>query len=220
MGMKERIFELTTRKWYPVAAGAASVAIGCIAGTVADIVYRKVAVDPEDEYKEMLEDFRYAEKIELKNRILSKADNIESEDTDGDVKPLISTNFEKKPLVDYTKFSKSNSEKEASDDKTENEDVVPTPATVISEEEFVRASGNLDGYTTAIGTWFAQERILAGWNDKLEVKDPEESIGMEAVRLLDDGQASVHVRNTALKVLFEIVLSEFSYEDALEESAS
>lgn len=107
-------------------------------------------------------------------------------------------------LVDYTKFSKADA---AEPGNVPAEDLPGVE--IISQEEFVKRTGNLDGFVTATGTWFSQEGILAGWNEDLVEKDPASTVGEKAIEKFEDPTVdAVYVRNDVLKVLFEIVRSD------------
>lgn len=118
-------------------------------------------------------------------------------------------------LVDYTKFYEGGKAKHG-DAKTET-----SPTEVISEEEFVKRTGNLDGYASVTGTWFEEDGVLAGWDDQLEVKDVDTTIGREALAMFDDDDIqAIYVRNDLLEVLYEIVRGEGSYDAAKAEADS
>ena len=134
--------------------------------------------------------------------------------------PEVSSAFRKpdiSQLVDYTKFYPETGTDTDGDAEAEQHQPKPQGASaveIISEEEFVAATGNDDGYVTATGTFFPDDRILAGWNDKSEPKDVKETIGEEAVALFEDESVdAVYVRNTVLKVLYEVVRGNGLYED-------
>lgn len=112
-------------------------------------------------------------------------------------------------LVDYTKYSND----DADGNHVPVSDTNELPGVeIISEEEFVKRTGNLDGYVTATGTWFSQEGILAGWNEDLVEKDPASTVGEKVVEMFEDPTVdAVYVRNDVLKVLFEIVRSDSSF---------
>lgn len=138
-------------------------------------------------------------------------------------KAQVSPAFEKPDisnLTDYTKFfrgSGSDGDGDRAAAKMEGEEVEEKDASVfeiISEEEFVAAAGNPDGYVTATGTYFVEDGILAGWNESLEPKEVGKTVGSAAIgKFADDPDVdAVYVRNTALKVLYEVVRGEGSYE--------
>jgi hypothetical protein len=126
-------------------------------------------------------------------------------------------------LVDYTKFS-SPVEKVLTENgkpvsETEPQNVnAPSVFEIISVEEFLKGTGNDDGYTSVVGTWFQNDGVLAGWNEQMEEKDPRSTIGEEALAILEDPDIkAVYVKNTHLKVLFEILKSDDSIEDVIRE---
>lgn len=124
-----------------------------------------------------------------------------------------------KDYVDYTKFAKEYSDKNANEIPKEIIDDAPEFISVITEEEFVRDSGNLDGFVSVTGTYFTQDKVLAGWDDEIGEKDIEETIGWKAVRTFDDPSAkAVYVKNDLMKVLYEIVRCDDPYDDAVQES--
>lgn len=139
------------------------------------------------------------------------------------VKPDISK------MVDYTKYS--DIAKRYSDDETKAGKIVmpddeDAPEAydddrfeLIDEAEFVKEIGNLDGYVSATGTYFVQDRVLAGWNEDLVEKDISNTVGWRAISMFDSPDVkAVYVRNHELKVLYEIVRCDETMESAIEES--
>lgn len=126
-------------------------------------------------------------------------------------------------LIDYTKFSHKDEEVvsengKAVTDEDPQEVNAPTVFEIISVDEFLKGTGNGDGYTSVVGTWFPQDGVLAGWNEQMEEKDPRSTIGEEAIAMFDDPEVDlVYVRNTHLKVLFEIMKSNYSFDEVVDE---
>ena len=130
--------------------------------------------------------------------------------------------FEKPPMssmVDYSKFYGSDQDGDhANVPKTVEEMVKDLPGVeIISEEDFVKGTGNLmDGYVSVTGTYFTQEKILAGWDSELEERDIETSVGFKAISLFEDPNVkAVYVRNEVLKVLYEILRCNDPYEETV-----
>lgn len=126
-------------------------------------------------------------------------------------------------LVDYTKFSRkgeavvTENGKPVTDEEPQEVNA-PTVFEIISVDDFLKETGNGDGYTSVVGTWFPQDGILAGWNENMEEKDPRSTIGEEALAMFDDPEVDlVYVRNTHLKVLFEIMKSSYSFDEVVDE---
>lgn len=120
---------------------------------------------------------------------------------------LFPEEYKKPPLTDYTKFHKAPVvELESSERK---------PIFQITKEEYLSVDNK--EYTKADGTFFA-DGILAGWNDKLDIKDPLDTIGEESVSILsEDGVDGIYVRNDILKIDYQITKSESSYDEAVAE---
>lgn len=129
-------------------------------------------------------------------------------------------------LVDYTKYS--DKAKAYSADK--DGDVVPVEfpddtdapeaddprMEIIDEQEFMKATGNMDGYVSVTCGYFTQDGILAGWDEDMDEKDIGETVGWRAVRMFDSPDVkAVYVRNTHLKVLYEVVRYDDAYEEVL-----
>ena len=205
---------------------AVSVGLGVAVGIAVDRVLEwrrgKKALEALYDYsypEEENEDWEEREYLEIPEGV-----NVVGADTDGDRDILPSTNPDRasgplyrKPdlseMVDYTKFSKKDKKEVA-----EQEDETAAYVHLISEEEFVRGTGNLDGYVSVTGTWFAQDHILAGWDSDLSEKDPSSTIGEKAVEKFEDPEIkAVYVRNDILKVLFEVVRSDDLFDLAYHE---
>jgi hypothetical protein len=117
--------------------------------------------------------------------------------------------------IDYTKFGGYTKEVETPTDEPSH------GVELISAEEFVKGTGNLDGYASVTGTYFTKDGILAGWNDELEEKIPEEHVGMAVLEKFDDPSVeSVYVRNDVDKVLFEIIRCDEPFDSARAEAES
>lgn len=113
-------------------------------------------------------------------------------------------------LVDYAKYFDGEAGKDA-DDHGDSDFI-----RIITEEEFLKGTGNEDGYISVVGTWFPEDGVLAGWNEDLAKKDVSKTIGIEAVELLREEDAkAVYVSNEKEKVLYEIVKGIGSFEDAV-----
>lgn len=189
---------------YAAIAAAASVGVGILAGTLVEVISSRMEAedDCEDEYLPDIPEGINEEYVE-----------IPVDDLDYEPKGRPSTDKPSlKELIDYGKYY-------TVDEQPVEVGAEEIPAVrVISSEEFVKATGNLDGYVTVTGTWFADDGVLAGWDDELESKKVSETIGKAAVMEFDDPEVdAVYVRNDLLKVLYEIVRGEGSYEAAVEE---
>ena len=138
-------------------------------------------------------------------------------------KRKVSPSFEKpdiSKMVDYTKFFPRdvtevisvNGQPVGKAEEGEHEEEDHTMLDIISEDEFVKLSGNLDGYVTATGTFFPDNGVLAGWNDSLEPKDIATTIGDKAAAMFEDESVgAVYVRNKQLKVLYEVIRGDGLY---------
>lgn len=182
---------------------AASAAAGLAAGTLAAFVRRK------------LEERRNADEFE---RTMAARDEYSTIPPCWDIPEGVNVVDEDDLVlrpVDYTAYSKHGQKEEA-------EEPVDDGIEVISEEEFVRGTGNLlDGYVSVTGTYFANEKLLAGWDDALDERDVASTVGAEAIsKLEEDGVDAVYVKNERLKVLYEIVKSNEEYEVAAREALS
>ena len=193
-------------KWVLKTAGI-SVAVGIAAGVAAEKI---ISWKKRRDYDDALDDYNTFE-----DEWPDIPEGI-NEDDDVEDARLAHPEMYSKPdlskLVDYTKYSKT-------DDGKEEEATELPGVEIISEEEFVRRTGNLDGYVSVTGTWFSQEGILAGWDSDLDEKDPSVTVGEKTVELFEDPEIeAVYVRNDILKVLFEIVRSNDPYELAMQEA--
>lgn len=196
---------------YWVGAVSAAVVTGTAIGVLVELVDAKVRKIREErifeEYEELSETYVQQEDEavdfgEYEDVVVSPAFN----------KPDISQ------LTDYTKFHRNGPTPPEGTDKEGPEETESSVFEIISEKDFVRMTGNLDGYASVTGTWFPQDEVLAGWDNDLEPKDPAATIGEEAVRIFDDPEVkAVYVRNTADKVLFEIVRCDDKFQTSSEE---
>lgn len=189
----------------------AAIAFGALCGVVADLVYSKVKGVKDDDVE--------TESTDEEESSEDEEDRYSDEDEEQE-RPQVSFAFKKPSLeeyVDYTKFARSYKDEEESEEDFEER---PSMIHIITEEEFVRDSGSPEGYASAVGMWFPEEKILAGWNDSLEEKVPAQTIGEEALDILEKGAQAVYVRNDLLKVLYEIVKAEDSWEEAVLDAAS
>lgn len=194
---------------YVAVTAAASVAVGIVAGIIADRILKggEACTDDgwtnEDGEPDILTEDDYELDIpEGVNEVNRGVPSFE----------LQKPNLE--DMVDYTRFYEH---KTGKDDEDGAGDGVAS-VHVISEEEFVKGTGNLDGYASVTGTWFHDDGILAGWDESLEVKDVSATVGSSALTAFEDPEVdAVYVRNDILNVLYEIVRGEGSYENAVAE---
>lgn len=203
-----KLARVTSSKWYWPAVAAVSAFAGIGVGILVDrLTAGEEGEDPVD-VEEPGKPVVVSERSSIEEAEVSSAFR----------KPDISTICRpNSQLVDYTKFYPEKGTDTDGDAEAEQHQPKPQGASaveIISEEEFVAATGNDDGYVTATGTFFPDDRILAGWNDKSEPKDVNETIGEEAAALFEDESVdAVYVRNTVLKVLYEVVRGNGLYED-------
>ena len=126
-------------------------------------------------------------------------------------------------MVDYTKFysnvpeGESGEEELEESEKGDDEEDLDNPSfVIISEQEYMNTSA---GTVKADGTYFTQDKLLAGWNESLAEKDISSTIGWKAVHAFDDPAVrSVYVRNLDLMVDYEIVRCDDPFEDVLQET--
>ena len=129
-------------------------------------------------------------------------------------------------LVDYTKYSDKakaySADKDGDVPPNEFPDDADAPEAddprmeIIDEQEFMKATGNMDGYVSVTCGYFTQDGILAGWDEDMDEKDIGETVGWRAVRMFDSPDVkAVYVRNTHLKVLYEVVRYDDAYEEVL-----
>lgn len=227
---------LARSKAYPIVCIGVGVGIGALVGAGVELVSRRLK---ERKYEEAMDEYYPMPDIPEGVNVVEDIDDYDDSrediwgvDSDGDVKTVSNGIFSKplpddflnrkrdvEKMVDYTKYS---SDKNQNDAKVPKEEEEPAPGKdafeMIDSDEFVKAMGNQDGYACCTGTYFADDRILAGWNEKLEEKDASKTIGEDAVKALQEGMTSVYVRNTLLKVLFEVIRSDSSFAEAVEDS--
>ena len=202
-------------KWLLRTAGI-SLAAGVAAGFAADrIISWKTAGDAWDALEEYSGE--EGEWPDIPDGVNEESGWVEITEDPYGRSPRVQESMYSKPdlskLVDYTGFSKKDG------DGGEHKAADLPGVEIISEEEFVRGTGNLDGYVSVTGTWFAGECVLAGWDSDLDIKDPAATVGEKAVEMFEDPEIkAVYVRNDVLKVLFEIVRSEEAYDLAVEEA--
>lgn len=213
---------------------AASLVSGVVIGTVTEIAIAKwnkrheeaCYGDLEDEWEDDDGYYSYDEEpspeipegVNMVNDVVDKVVNDKMF-----VKPDISK------MIDYTKYSDA-ARKYGAEDVNFANVVMPDDEDapeaydddrfeLIDEQEFVKEVGNLNGYVSATGTYFVQDRVLAGWNEDLVEKDISNTVGWRAVRMFDEPDVkAVYVKNHELKVLYEIVRSDDTMESAIEES--
>lgn len=200
-------------KWVLKTAGV-SLGAGVAAGMIADrIIFWKKNREEWDDFEDYISDYvsegegDWPDIPEGVNENAPVAVPVSTEPPELYQKPDLSK------LVDYTNFSRGS-------DHDGDAGVPDLPGVeIISSDEFVKGTGNLDGYVSVTGTWFAQDNILAGWDSDLEEKDPASTVGEKTVELFEDPDVeAVYVKNDVLKVLFEIVRSNDPYELAVQEA--
>lgn len=146
----------------------------------------------------------------------------EAEDTD----KIVSSKYEKPDIVDYTKYSKlvndcieglSKRDETEKADAEESEELEDNPAcSFISETEYLDTVAK---FAKADATYFTQDRVLAGWNEDLLVRDIPTTVGWKAIKMFDDPSVkSVYVRNSDLKVDYEIVRCDDLFDDVVQEA--
>lgn len=227
--IKQAFTRLARSKAYPIVCIGVGVGIGALTGTAVELVTRHLK---ERKYEEALDEYYPIPEIPEGVNVVEE-DSYSETNSDGDVKKVNNELFSKplpddflnrkrdvEKMVDYTKYSSP--EKNRNDSEMPKDGEEPAPGKdafeMIDSDEFVKAMGNQDGYACCTGTYFADDRILAGWNEKLEEKDASKTIGEDAVKALQEGMSSVYVRNTQLKVLFEVIRSDSSFAEAVEDS--
>lgn len=160
----------------------------------------------------------------------------EEAEFDGYERVIVNEEYSKPSLVDYTKFfmgDKKEVERSAeatsipsetlpevppAENEIDSEQEISSPSFIISEKDYLDTS--LPGYAKADGTFFTEDDILAGWNDKLNIQDPRRTIGEDIFKMMKDGNwNTVYVRNPELKVDYQITKTDSSYDDAVAELA-
>lgn len=156
--------------------------------------------------------------------------NEEEDDLEADeeslmyVDRIVSEKYEKPDIVDYTKYSKVVSsvlegmaETADGDGDRPVEDFEGNPAcSIITENEYLDTANQ---FVKADATYFTKDQILAGWNEDLISRDISSTVGQEAIKAFDDPSVmSVYVRNTDLKVDYEIVRCDDLFDDVVQET--
>lgn len=212
MGFKETFAKFAASKAYVPVVAFASTAIGTCVGILTDkFIFSK---------QEIVEDF-YEEEYQNTLEIPEGVNLVEdlNKKMDEEAKKL----FVKPDLnqyVDYTRYqdlTKNYNNADIPKDVPEepDSDVIH----IIDESEFVKETGNEDGYVSVTASYFTQEKLLAGWNEDLVEREPSETVGTKAIEMFDDPSVkAVYVRNDILKVLYEIVRCDDPYEQALAEA--
>ena len=211
--------ELTKEVKTMLTAGAVGIASGVVVGVIVD----KIASKKERHVDEppMHEDPDF-DGDRVDHRVIVSTSGYAD---DGEPVPVIAQAFEKpdiSQMVDYTKFSKKTVYGVVEKPEEKGEPGVepegkPSYIEIISEEEFLHATGNEDGYISVVGTWFPEGKVLAGWNEELQLKNVDDTVGWDVISAFDDEETrAVYVRNTNLKVLYEIVRGSGTYEDSAE----
>ncbi len=216
MGFKESFVKFAASKAYAPVVALASVGIGTAVGFLSDkFIFSKVEDEENgndiDDWDEEPEEYDLPDIPDGVNEVEDLKSKMDNETNKLFVKPDLNN------YIDYTKYQ----------DLTKNystdvpkEEPVEEFIHVIDEEEFVKETGNEDGYVSVTASYFTQEKILAGWNDDLIEREPSETVGEKSLELFDDPSVkAVYVRNDSLKVLYEIVRCDDSYESALMEAA-
>ena len=199
---------IPAKRGYYAAAAVAAIAAGVGVGFLVDRLCREKTA--EERFEEIKDELGFVE-VPVEETLRPR----------GNMK--VSPSFEKPDIsnmVDYTKFFPRdvtevisvNGQPVGKAEEGEHEEEDHTMLDIISEEEFVKLSGNLDGYVTATGTFFPDNGVLAGWNDSLEPKDIATTIGDKAAAMFEDESVgAVYVRNKQLKVLYEVIRGDGLY---------
>ncbi len=156
--------------------------------------------------------------------------NEEEDDLEADEEPftygdrIVSEKYEKPDIVDYTKYSKvvasvleGMTETADGDGDRPVEDFEDNPAcSIITEKEYLDTTNQ---FAKADATYFTKDQILAGWNEDLISRDISSTVGQKAIKAFDDPSVmSVYVRNTDLKVDYEIVRCDDLFDDVVQET--
>lgn len=211
MGFKESFAKFAASKAYVPVVALTSAGIGVVVGFLSDKFIFSKKENDEDGMEEEYEEYDLPDIPEGVNEVDDLNRKMDEEASKLFVKPDLNK------YIDYTKYQ----------DLTKNystdvpkEEMVESPIHIIDEEEFVKETGNEDGYVSVTASYFTQEKILAGWNDDLIEREPSETVGEKSLEQFDDPSVkAVYVRNDSLKVLYEIVRCDDSYESALMEAA-
>ena len=212
--------ELTNEVKMMLTAGAVGITSGIVVGVIVDKITSKDERHSDELPMHEDPDFDGGR---VDQRIIVSTNGYVD---DGEQVPVVTQAFEKpdiSQMVDYTKFSKKTVYGVVEKPEEKGEPVVeqegkPSYIEIISKEEFLHATGNEDGYISVVGTWFPEDRVLAGWNEELQLKSVDDTVGWDVISAFDDEETgAVYVRNTKLKVLYEIVRGSGTYEDAAAE---
>ena len=153
--------------------------------------------------------------------------NEEEDDLEADEEPLmyvdriVSEKYEKPDIVDYTKYSKVVASVLEGMAETADGDgdrpIEGNPAcSIITEKEYLDTANQ---FAKADATYFTKDQILAGWNEDLISRDISSTVGQEAIKTFDDPSVmSVYVRNTDLKVDYEIVRCDDLFDNVVQET--
>lgn len=219
---------------------AASVVSGALIGTATELIVTKWKQRHEEAcYDETDEDwsdenggyYLYDDEDEDEDDslVIPKGVNVVDDVVDKVVNDKMFVKPDISKMIDYTKYSdvaKTYGAKDPEpahivmpDDEDAPEAYDDDRFELIDEQEFVKEVGNLNGYVSATGTYFVQDKVLAGWNEDLVEKDISNTVGWRAIAMFDEPDVkAVYVKNHELKVLYEIVRSDDTMESAIEES--
>lgn len=215
---------------------AAAVASGLVVGTVTELAIAKwkkchdeACTDDGEPDEDWEEDGYYSYDMEASSPEIPEGVNMVGDIVDKVVNDKMFVKPDISKMIDYTKYSDiargyGESESEPAkivmpDDEDAPEAYDDDRFELIDEQEFVREVGNLNGFVSATGTYFVQDKALAGWNEDLKEKDISNTVGWRAIRMFDEPDVkAVYVRNNDLKVLYEIVRGEDTMESAIQES--
>jgi hypothetical protein len=214
---------------------AAALASGLVIGTATELAIAKwkerhEEACPDDEDWDEEDDGYYSyDEEDLTSPEIPEGVNVVSDVVDKVVNDKMFVKPDISKMIDYTKYSdaaKRYGESESEPAKIVMPDDEDAPEAydddrfeLIDEQEFVREVGNLNGFVSATGTYFVQDKVLAGWNEDLREKDISTTVGWRAIRMFDEPDVkAVYVRNNDLKVLYEIVRGEDTMESAIQES--
>lgn len=210
-------YKLTQHKLYLPISIAASLAVGFGAGILVDrLTSRK---DREEACPDDWNPDFTIEEVGKLPEIPAGVNEIDTRKGEQEVDKILFQKPELKEYVDYTKFSDRYKDKKSNDVPKEVIDESIDFISIIGEDEFVKMSGNQDDYAVVTGSYFTQDKILAGWDSNLHEKEVEDTIGWKAVKQFDDPSVkAVYVRNDLLKVLYEVVRCNDPFEEAVAES--
>ena len=201
------------------------------AGFVAGVIYTKKKYGIDD-YEELFHEF-YTD-TDGDYHIVTPA----STESDN---PRMYTSIEKpdifeigeKVVEDYDKYAQAFEEKIVDiSNKISTAEKIDTEITIEHENVFDTAERSsiisentakdlvADGYDTLTATYFPSDDVLAGFDDKLDQLDENEYGLEEAVNAIMNSENmsdSVFVRNDDEQIVYEVVVSHVSYEEAIEE---